>query len=383
MPAFCDFYLAPLSITPNPENPPMNTTPQPATPNPIRVGIAGLGRSGWNIHARALGEMPDLFQVVAVSDLDEARRGEAVARFGCRAYTAFESLIGDDGVDLVVVATPNHLHVEHTIAAAGAGRHVVCEKPFASCTEEVERVKAVDEKTDRVIAPFQNARFEAMFRRLCEVIASGVLGRIVEIRLGAHSFSRRWDWQTLREFGGGILRNTGPHFLDQMLVLFGDTQPEIFCRMDRALWSGDAEDHAKVIMHGPGAPLIDLELSSACAYAPPKWLVMGSSGGMQSDGQTLNWRYVDFSTMPPRPVDRQPTAGRTYNRDELNWQEETWTVPAPPTDGHDPAVRLFYQDISRAIQTASPLTVTIESVARQIAVIEQCHAQSGFGSSHE
>jgi predicted dehydrogenase len=69
----------------------------------------------------------------------------------------------------------------------------------------------------RVLAPFQNRRYEPHFNKVKEIVASGKLGQIVQIRMAWHSFGRRWDWQTLREFGGGQLANNGPHLLDQAL----------------------------------------------------------------------------------------------------------------------------------------------------------------------
>jgi predicted dehydrogenase len=60
-----------------------------------------------------------------------------------------------------------------------------------------------------------------------------VLGRIVQISIAFNGFSRRWDWQTTRRYMGGNLLNTGPHPVDQALVLFGKGMPDVWCRMDR------------------------------------------------------------------------------------------------------------------------------------------------------
>lgn len=342
--------------------------------NPIRVGIAGLGRSGWNIHAAALSALKDQYTVAAVTDADPARRNEAVARFECRAHTTFESLINDREVELIVVATPNQHHVQHALAAMRAGKHVVVEKPLAASSSEVSRMIQTSKLSNVVLAPFQNRRYEAMFLKIREVIESGKLGRIVQIRLAVHGFGRRWDWQTLREYGGGQLNNTGPHFIDQLLVLFGDAEPQVFCRMDRALASGDAEDHVKVILHAPGAPLIDLEITSACAYGQDLWLVMGTSGGLRSSDAGLDWKYVDFSQMPDRPVESAPTPDRKYNSEALKWQEESWSPPPDAT--MQQTQQMFYRDLFRTIRLGEKQAITPQSVGRQIAVIEQCHAMN-------
>lgn len=340
---------------------------------PIRVGVIGLGRSGWNIHALTLETLPEHFAVTAVSDPDANRRNEAEQRFGCRAYEGVESLLADDALELIVVASPSQDHAEHSIAAMEAGRDVVCEKPFALSSEEADRVIATSQRTGQVIAPFQNRRYDPSFQQVKRVIDSGVLGRIVMIRIVAHNFSRRWDWQTLKRFGGGSLNNTGPHFLDQALELFGEGEPEVFCQMDRALTLGDADDHAKVILHGEGHPSVEVEITAACAYPQDMWLVMGTRGGLRGGGKRLDWRWVDFEQLSAREVELAPTPDRSYNREQLPWQSDSWE---PDPDKAVPLAEQFYRDLYATLRERAPLTITPESVRRQIAVLERCHEMS-------
>lgn len=334
----------------------------------VAVGIAGLGRSGWNIHAQALRTMPERFRIAAVMDVDAARRAEAETALGCRAYPRFDDLVADDGLDLVVIATPNGLHTAHAVAAMRAGRHVVAEKPFALTPEDADRMIEVARDTRRVLAPFQNRRYEPHFRKVEEVIASGVLGEIVQIRMTWHTFGRRWDWQTLAEFGGGLLNNNGPHLLDQALQLFGPAEPEVCVELRNALSSGDAEDHVKIVLRAPGAPTIDIELTAVCAYPQDRWLVMGTAGGLRGSTTRLEWKTVDWSTMPERPVERAPTPDRTYNRETLDWSVASWEGVVD--FGRD-AVR-FYDDLHATLSRGTPLVITPESVRRQMAIIRTC-----------
>ena len=98
--------------------------------SPVRVGIIGLGRSGWSIHALGLQQMPERYQIVAVADLITERRAEAQQTLGCRAYAGYGELLADREVELVIVAPPSTLHSVYTIAALQAGKAVVCEKPM-------------------------------------------------------------------------------------------------------------------------------------------------------------------------------------------------------------------------------------------------------------
>ena len=337
---------------------------------PIRAGIAGLGRSGWGIHASAMKELADRFQVAAVTDPDPQRRAEAEQTFGAKSYDDFESLIGDDTLELIVVATPNQYHAEHAMMAMQAGHDVLCEKPFALSSDEADRVIAVSEQTGKIIAPFQNRRYEASFQQVQSVINSGKLGRIVMIRMAAHNFQRRWDWQTLQRFGGGSLNNTGPHFVDQALELFGDGEPNVFCQMDRTLTLGDADDHAKLILYGEGHPSVEVEITAACPYGQDMWLVMGTQGGLRGGPRSLEWRWIEPDELPERAVETEPTPDRSYNREELNWHTDSWTPDENDTLSLNAK---FYVDLHHTLRENAPLVVTPQQVRRQIAVLEQCH----------
>ena len=339
-----------------------------STDTPIRVGIAGLGRTGWRNHAFSLEYLKDKFKIVAVADPSPARQAEAAERFGCRAYGDFDSLVSGKDVEVMVVATPNLLHREQSIKALEAGMHVVCEKPFCPTVADADAMFESARKVGRVLIVFQSRRYALDFLKVRQVRQSGKLGRIVLIRIASHAFTRRWDWQTLKKCGGGLLGNYGAHYIDQALLLMGHTDPDVFCHMEHLLASGDAEDHVKVILRAEGAPMIDVEISSACAYPQAQWLVMGTSGGLTGSAKELRWKYVDLDLLPPRPVDTAPTPDRSYNREDLPWQEETWRAP----ESGPPMAAPFYLDLYETLRHGAPLAVTPESVRRQLVVLEKC-----------
>lgn len=340
------------------------------TSETVRVGVAGLGRSGWGIHVPTFEAMADRYRVVAVCDPDERRLTEARERLGCRTHQAFSGLAADDAVELVVVALPSHLHVDLSIEALRAGKHVIVEKPFAIDLAGADRMIAAAKESGRVLTGSQNYRYVSDFLKIREVIDSGHLGRIVQVRVAWHWFRRRWDWQTLKEFGGGSLNNDGSHVIDQALLLLGDHEPEVFCHMGRTpLTSGDADDHVKVLLRAPGAPLIDMEFSYAVAYPQEMWLVMGTHGGLAGSHTQLRWRHVDPQLLPPRPVSREPTPDRSYNREELPWVEESCDLTK---EDHTASNKRLYRDLHATLRRGAPLAVTPASIRRQMAVLERC-----------
>lgn len=336
---------------------------------PIRVGIAGLGRSGWAIHAHLLAPLTDAYRIVAVADDDPSRRAEATTRFACAAYATPDELLADPDVELIVVALPSFLHAPYTIRALEAGKHVVCEKPMAVTLAEADAMIYAAGAASGLLSIFQQRRYNPDFVQVRKVIDSGLLGRIVQIRIAESKFTRRWDWQTLQKYGGGSLNNTGPHFLDQALQLFGPWQPEVLVHLDRALTLGDADDHVKVVLRADGAPTLDIEISSCDAFPPPTWHVVGTQGGLAGSTKALTWRWIVPDELSPRVLDVRPTPDRSYNRDELPWHEDSWTF-----DGSiDDAYRGFYHDLYATIRNGAPLVITPESVRRVMWLQEECH----------
>lgn len=345
---------------------------QVATP-PINVGIAGLGRSGWGIHASALANLAGQFSVVAVCESDPARQNEARDRFGCRAFGEYADLVADDEVELIVVATPSHLHASDTIAALQAGKHVLVEKPMGRDLHEVDEMIAVAQETGQILTVSQNYRYAADFQKVKEIIESGGLGRVIQVRIAVHQFGRRWDWQTLKKFGGGILNNHGAHVIDWALLLLDDPEPEVFCDMQTTpLYAGDADSHVKLILRPQAGPLIDIELTHACAYPQDAWLVMGTRGGLTCDRRIVRWKYFDPDEAPPLVLETQPTPDRSYQREELPWHEETCELIRDPIA----EMQQLYRDLYATIRHGAPLVITPESVRRQVVILETCRALS-------
>ena len=288
---------------------------------------------------------------------------------GCRAYPDLGGLLADTDVELAVIATPSHVHAAQTIEALNHGKHVVCEKPMALSVGDADRMIEAAERGGRLLTVFHNMRYWPDFRLVRELIASGRLGRIVQIKLTMHRFARRWDWQTVREFGGGALFNAGAHLVDLALQLFGQTEPTVTADLQRTLTSGDAEDHAKILLRGDGAPTVEVEISNACAYPQETWHVMGTAGGLRGSSERLEWKWIDLASLPQRPLDRSTAAAeRRFNREDLPWQEAHWTKG--PEENPDYAA--FYTDLHSALRGEAPLAITPQSVRRTLSVLEMC-----------
>ena len=346
----------------------------------IRVGIIGQGRSGRGIHGAQLIKDPKHYRIVAVSDALEDRRKRAAQEYSCDTHADYRELLQRKDLDLVINTTPSHLHVPVTLEFLKGGFNVLCEKPLARYAAEVDKLIAASKKSGKLLAIFQQSRYAPHFRQVKKVIDSGVLGRIVQISASMSGFARRWDWQTLQENNGGNLMNTGPHPLDQVLVLFGEGMPRVNCFMDRANTFGDAEDFVKVILSGDRNPVIDLEISSCQAYSGPAFVVQGTRGGLKATTGAAEWRYFKPGEAPKQKLIRTPIVNAeglpAYVSEKLMWHEEKWEVPAAQADMYSYMAAAFYEDLYRTLTKGAPLQITPQQVRRQIAVIEECQRQN-------
>jgi predicted dehydrogenase len=254
-----------------------------------------------------------------------------------------------------------------------AGKHVVCEKPMAVSLADADRMVAAAAQSEPILTIFQNRRYDPHFQKVNELLAAGTLGRIIQIRITASSFGRRWDWQTLKQYGGGNLNNTGPHFIDQALQYFGnDPITQIFCHLDRTLTLGDADDHVKLVFRGEQTPTVDIEMSNVVAYPGEFLNIAGTKGGLAGTPQELRWRVMDEAALMPRKLETTPTPDRTYNRDEISWLEYSWRA----AEHQHPGYAAYYQDLYKTIRHGAPLTVTPQDVRRVIWLLDECRRLS-------
>lgn len=344
----------------------------------LRVGIGGYGRSGCDIHARWLREAPKQYRIVAVSDQLPERRAEAARDFGCAVYKDHIDLLRNTEMDLFVNALPSFLHASGTIEALRAGFNVVCEKPLARTLRDFDKVVTTAKKAKKLFAPFQNSRFYPFFKKTQEVIASGVLGEIVHIQISYSGFSRRWDWQTMQKMNGGNLLNTGPHPMDHAIMLFGEKQPKVFCRMKSIQpFGGDADDFCSVTLYGGNAPVIDVLISSYMAYPTgDRYIVCGTYGGLAGGPNELRWKYFNPRKAPKQKFWTRWSNNRQYCSEKLSWVEKSWKPKPTSLDMFQFNCRAFYNNIYDALVKGKELIVKPEQVRRQIAAIEECFRQN-------
>jgi 1,5-anhydro-D-fructose reductase (1,5-anhydro-D-mannitol-forming) len=182
---------------------------------PLRWGLVGLGRHVSEEIVPAM-RRSTAVEVVACAGRDVAAAGAFAERFAiAKVHDAFEDLVLDRDVDAVFVATPNTLHAAVVLAAARAGKHVLCEKPLALTAADGHAMVSACRAARVQLRVALHLRFERSLQRVAEILQSGAIGtpRALSIERTA-PLAERVPWRSDPKQGGDILFDVGVHLLD-------------------------------------------------------------------------------------------------------------------------------------------------------------------------
>ena len=182
----------------------------------ISLALIGAGRAGM-IHARNFAGSVSNAVLSAVADpVEEAAVSAATELGGCPYFTDYRELLRDDTLDAVIIATPTKYHCEITVAAAKAGKHVLCEKPMAMTVEECELMEqAVKECGVKLQLAFMR-RFDAGFCAAKEAILQGRIGEVVMVRSNTRGPSIPKPWMYDISKSNGPLAEVNSHDIDSL-----------------------------------------------------------------------------------------------------------------------------------------------------------------------
>jgi phthalate 4,5-cis-dihydrodiol dehydrogenase len=188
----------------------------------LRIGLAGLGAATPN----ALPEIanhPD-YRITAAADI----RPEALARFaaevGGETFSSVEALCHSPNVDVVHILTPNHLHAEHAIAAANAGKQVICDKPMAISLAECDAMIAAAERHGVRLLVGHTQSLDAPIRRMAEIAGGGELGALLMVNTWFFSdwlYRPRAEYELDTAKGEGLVMRQGPVQVDIARMIGG------------------------------------------------------------------------------------------------------------------------------------------------------------------
>src|SRR5690242_21224140 len=232
----------------------------------VGIGIVGSGFIA-RAHAEAFARLPRA-TVRAVASRSAGSAAEFAGRWGIPAwFTDFRELADRPDVDVVCIGAPNDLHRDICVAAASAGKHVICEKPLARTLADADAMIAACRDAGVLLMYAEELCFAPKYVRAKELADEGALGDVHLVRQGEQHFGPHsgWFWDPDRA-GGGVLMDMGCHGIEFARWVYGKPAAESVTAELGTFVHGDrtaAEDHAVVTVRFAGNRLGVVETSWA------------------------------------------------------------------------------------------------------------------------
>jgi predicted dehydrogenase len=333
---------------------------------PLRTAVVGFGLGGAVFHAPLVDATPGL-TLASIVTADPQRVAMARERYPeARVLPNVEALWASaDDHDLVVVTTPNRVHVPIALAAFRSGLHVVMDKPVAPTAAEAGRAASAAAERGLLFTVFQNRRWDGDFLTVRRLVDEGRLGRVFRFE----SRFERWrpavdgGWRELGapEEGGGLLLDLGAHLVDQAVQLFG-RPTRVYAEVDRRREGAEVDDDVFVALRHPDDVISHLWMSAVAGSLGPRYRVLGTGAGYEKLGLDPQEAQMSAGVMPGHPdYGAEPPArwGRLVRGDE--------TEPVPTERGDYPR---FYAEVARAIREGSAPPVPAEEAVAVLELLE-------------
>ena len=262
----------------------------------IRFGIIGAGMIS-GMHATSIKSL-DHCTLAGFFDPVPAAAAKRAAEFGCSSYLTLDAMLADPEIDAVTIATPSGLHSELVIAAANAGKHILCEKPLDVNLAKVDAMLEACRKNRVLLAPVFQIRFTRPVQLAKEAIEQGRLGKMLLASVQMHWFrdqayydSSSWRGTWAMD-GGGALMNQAIHMVDLLIYLNG-SPAEVFTFGGTMTHDIEVEDTLCAAIKYRNGSFGTIEVSTSCAPGFPRRLELaGSSGSIAFEEDTLTrWEF--------------------------------------------------------------------------------------------
>lgn len=254
----------------------------------LGFGIVGTGAIAA-YHAACIRELPNC-ELIAVCSSNEERAQAAAKKFGVSAYSDYEKMARRPDIQVVCICTQSGAHLEPALAAAQAGKHIICEKPLEISLERADQmIRACRVMGVKLACIFQN-RFSADYQKLKRAVAEGKFGRLLLGNAYIKWFRDRnyyssSPWKgTLKGDGGAALINQGIHTIDLLLDVMG-TVDSVSAQVRTVKHHIEGEDLGLALLNFENGALGAIQASTALYPGYPERLeIFGEKGSAILEG---------------------------------------------------------------------------------------------------
>ena len=325
------------------------------------IGYGGMG--GW--HTRLAVRVEEI-ELLGVYDIKPERNALAVEN-GLYAYESLEALLADERVDVVTVAIPNHLHKDVCIQAMRAGKHVVCEKPVALSSAELQDMIDASKECGVIFTVHQNRRWDEDWRTVKHMYDNNTLGKVFRIESRVHgSRGIPGDWRNQKECGGGMVLDWGVHLLDQIMQMVDKKIVSIYATLSYVT-NENCDDGFTVTLTFEDGLVVVVEVGTSNFINLPRWYVLGENGSAVIENFQQDGKIVMVSDWEKRDAVPVVTAAGLTKTMAPRTSETIQEYPLPKQSAD---IRDYYRNICKAIRGEEEQLIKHHELMRVMKLME-------------
>lgn len=322
---------------------------------PVVWGVLSVSdHYGLRVHTPV--SKSSLIEMRAIASRSKGRAEEAARRFGIpKAYGAYEELLADREIEAVYIPLPNHLHASWVKKAADAGKHILCEKPFAMNAREAEEAIAHAQRKGVLVMEAFMYRFHPLWQRAREIVQAGELGEIHAIQtIFTYSLTDPKNIRNIPEAGGGAIPDIGCYAVSSARFLLGKEPQRVVSLVNRdPVLKTDVLSSA-ILDFGKARALFTVATQTHPAQAVE---VFGSGGSLSIP--------TCFNIFPDVPVPMT-----------LRGSLGPRTISSGPVDQY----ALLFEGFSKAVRDGGPVPFPAQDAVNNMRVLDALFASEKSGS---
>ncbi|MFN6513643.1 MAG: Gfo/Idh/MocA family oxidoreductase [Nostoc sp. CreGUA01] len=330
----------------------------------INTALCSYGLSGKVFHAPFINLHPG-FQLIGSWERTKKLIQEDYP--DAKSYPELKALLTDEDVELVVVNTPTYTHYDYAKQALLANKHVVVEKAFTTTVAEAKELQELAHKNQKKLSVYQNRRWDSDFKTVKTIIQSGLLGDIIEAEFHFARYKPTLSPKQHVELpgpGAGIIKDLGPHLIDQALHLFGMPNG-VFADMRITRAASQIDDYFELILYYEKLR-VKLKASFLVREPVPSYIIHGTKGSFlksRADAQEDKLR----AGMKPNTDDWYTEPESEYGL--LHTEKDTKVIREKVKSSQGNYLG-YYDAIYKSIVDGQPIPVTAEDGINVMHIIE-------------
>lgn len=330
----------------------------------LNLAIVGLGGMG-NWHRETIAKN-DKLKVCGSFDINPARQ-QFARDHGITPYTSFEAILADPQVDIVLCATPNDVHRDIVVRSLQAGKNVVCEKPVAMSSADLQAMIDAAKQSGKLFTVHQNRRWDEDFLTMKSIFNQKLLGEVFRIESRIHgSRGIPGDWRNTKEHGGGMVLDWGVHIIDQIFMMVPGKVKKVYATISNVTNELVDDGFDAELTFDNGIHVL-LEVGTSNFISLPRWYMLGRDGTAIIRDWSLTGemvRITDWSKNDAVPI--RTAAGLTKTMAPRT-KDTIKTQPLPTVHAD---IKDFYNNVVATIKGEATSLITHDQLMRVMKLME-------------